>query len=157
MSKKKPAKTRAPKAAQPELGERDESQEEQPAQHIATYTETRTLHVPLTDAERLDAAAKMAAAQHAYIDLCTKFKAVRDEWKGKIAEQESIRNENAKLLFANEKEEDVSCVVTKDYEGGTIQIKRADTGEVVAEREMTSDEFSELPIGEGESGGEEEQ
>lgn len=103
-------------------------------------TETRVLPVRLTGDELLDRGASLAAVIQ---DIDSEERRQNDQkaqMKARLAELDARRTQLAIVIGRKEEDRDVEVQVFNDYDKGTVEVVRVDTGEAVSRRRMTDEE-----------------
>lgn len=113
---------------------------------ILTTNEDKTLRVPLTDKELLEAGQKVADALQSLAGLEGEMQSFKEQMNGKVAEAEGKVQRYSALVRQKYEYRDVNCEVVKNYAKKLYTVTRLDTGEVVESRNMTNDELATLPM-----------
>lgn len=93
------------------------------------------------------AASDLVKAEDEIAELQEDFKLKKSEHKAKV-EIVALRASKCKAMVRDQVEEvEELCDITLDYEKETYLAVRKDNGAIVEKRAMTSDELSELPMG----------
>ena len=104
------------------------------------------LKCALTDAELLALGDQMSDANAELNDLQKEMEDFKAQHKAKVSEQEAIVSKCSALIRAKHEHRDVAVEEAKDYMTEWVTVTRLDTLEVIAAREMTESELSELPL-----------
>lgn len=108
--------------------------------HISVSTEDRLLPVLLTDAEKLQIGAKLADAYQRQTELQEEIDMFKS---GAKAREQNIEGEigiKSALIRQGYEHRQVECETVKDFDAGTIVIRRLDTQETVETRTMAGSE-----------------
>ena len=104
------------------------------------------LKCQLTEKEKTELSAKIAKAISDRASAEAKLKEVSTSIKAQIAQLDAEISEKALQINNGYEYRNVECRMDKDYRLGAMTITRLDTGEVIRERPMTSEERQmELP------------
>lgn len=101
---------------------------------------TELLPVKLTEKELADRAKKAASYRAQITDFETAKKAAADHWKAKIELAENERDNLLDAIADGVEDREVEVVESFDFRRGEVTVIRADTGEKIKERAMTSAE-----------------
>lgn len=105
-------------------------------------TETRSLMCRLTDDEQRVRGVELADAQKRLAELTEEKRAVGD----RIKDTQATIDRLAETVKHRQEERPVTCTMTPDYGADSMTIRRTDTGEIVAVRQLTHNERQpELP------------
>ncbi len=98
------------------------------------------LKCQLTEKEKTELSAKIAKAISDRASAEAKLKEVSASIKAQIAQIDAEISEKALQINNGYEYRNVDCRMDKDYRLGSVTITRLDTGEVIRERPMTSEE-----------------
>lgn len=98
------------------------------------------LPVKLTESEIADRGKKAAAARLRVAEIEAKKKEAADHWKAKLELAENERDEFLDVIATGSEDREVECIETFEFRAGLVTVVRADTGEKIRERAMTSSE-----------------
>lgn len=101
---------------------------------------TKSLPCRLTDAEMLQYGKDLARAYSETARINGELDAIKQDYKGKIAEEEATIGKISGRVHSGIETRDIECEEVKNWTAATVTVTRLDTGESIEERPMREDE-----------------
>lgn len=98
------------------------------------------LPVKLTEGELTERAKKAAVARRKIAEYEAQKSAAASHWKAKIEVTENERDELLDVIDSGVEDREVECIEEFIYRTGIVRVTRADTGVIIRERAMTTQE-----------------
>jgi hypothetical protein len=116
------------------------AKKQQTTDKMMTRKVTKALPCNLTEPEVTHYGREMARALSDKARIETEFDSVKQDYKGKIGEQQAIVEKLSPRIHSGIETRDVECQEVKNWTKLTVTVTRLDTGDVIESRPMREDE-----------------
>jgi len=122
------------------MTEKTEQKASQVSIHVEKSTDERLLRTELTEQDLLSKSKTLADGVSTLAELEDAFASVKKDYSSKIQALEASITSASTVIRQGYEIRKVKCEVLKDFDMGLIFVSRPDTGEIIEQEDMTTEQ-----------------